>query len=566
MSVLDSLIATLAKFYPWDVTASDDLTDSVQFIQSSNSPEAVVQAGYAAGIITVAVATPFLFLLFQPALAVSVTALLTLVVVHTIHSGPKLAAAFSRIEALGQVPNLIGRMVLRMQIQPSTETAVQFAADTGFGPLCRSLNSHIDQSVGTPQTGLLSFAAEWGEEFPALRRACFLLASAEDAPIEERERTLERSLEAVLDGTRDQMSEFTETIRAPSTFIYSFGVMIPLALVALAPAAAIAEVTLTREIFIIIYNILLPIVLSGLGFWLLIRRPVAFPPPEVSRSHPDVPDSVFRPVVVGVLGGAGVYLIVQVIELGQLAPVSAIGFGLGMTLYLTYKPIADVRAYVRDVEEHLVDALYIAGRQISQGESVESAIDVAANRVPGETGAVFATASRLQTELRVSVEDAFLGTYGALADVPSPRAYGTVSLLSIAAKEGRSAGDAIVSMAEHLEDLQDVERVTRRELGEVTGTLHHTAMYFAPLVAGSTIALAEGIVIQQAEEVAHVPVESLAIVIGIYLILLCLILTPLSVGLRYGLDRALIGFEVSKSLLVSTPLYVLTVFVVGLVL
>ncbi len=561
-----SVLTALSALYPWEVEASEDLVESLSFIQAKCSAETVVRAGFGAGFVVLFVGALPAIMLFRPLLAITVISLLAFLTIHAIHSGPKLLAAFGRIEALGQSPNLIGRIVLRMQIQPATEMAVQFAADTGFGPLSRSLETHIDRARGTPRTGLISFADEWGDIFPAIRRSSHLLSTAQDATEEDRERTLDRSLEAVLDGTRDQMADFTESIRAPSTFIYSFGVMIPLALVALAPAASLAGIEVTTEAFIIIYNILLPIILIGLGLWLLIRRPVAFPPPKVTREHPDVPNSIRGPILLGIAGGIGLFVITTVLGLALLAPVSALGFGLGLALFGIYRPVAMVRAHVRAVERHLVDALYIAGRQVDEGEAVESAIDLAAKRVPGETGVVFGTASRLQNELRLTVEEAFLGTYGALNDIPSPRAYGTVSLLSIAASEGQPAGKAIVSMADHLEDLQDVERVTRRELSEVTGTLHHTAMVFAPLVAGSTIALAGGMVDQQVEGIGNVPVEALAVIVGVYLIMLCLILTPLSVGLRYGLDKALIGYEVSKALLVAAPLYVLTVFVVGLVI
>ena len=68
-----------------------------------------------------------------------------------------------------------------------------------------------------------------------------------------------------------------------------------------------------------------------------------------------------------------------------------------------------------------------------------------------------------------------------------------VSLLSIAAREGRPAGRAVVDTAEQLSELRTLEREARRELTSITRTLANTGAVFAPLVAGATVALAAGI-------------------------------------------------------------------------
>jgi len=230
-------------------------------------------------------------------------------------------------------------------------------------------------------------------------------------------------------------------------------------------------------------------------------------------------------------------------------------------------PIIAVRNHVRAVETHLTDALYLVGRQVAEGESVESAIELAADRVPAETGDVFDHAASLQRRLHLGVEAAFLGEYGALRDVPSPRARGTAALLAIAADEGQPAGRAIVSMADHLEELEDVEAETNRQLATVTDTLDNTTAYFGPLVAGATVGLAGMIATDTVGMVdgTTLSTDALGIVVGIYIILLCFILTPLSIALRYGLDRALFGYHIGRALTSAMLLYGLTVFIVGMI-
>ncbi|PGF18330.1 secretion system protein [Natrinema sp. CBA1119] len=571
MLLVPFLVQSLAALYPTDVAVSDALAESLSFTDSRYEGETIVRAGYGAGIVAAIVPLPLLLTAAPIPFVLFFVLVTPIAAIHGVHSMPHLQAAFRRTEALGETPNLVGRAVLRMQVQPALESAVRFAAETGSGPLSASLAGHIDRSIGTPGTGLLSFAEEWAEWFPALRRSSHLLVAAQDAPDAERVRTLDRSLSAVLNGTRSQMADFTSAIRAPATGLFAFGIMLPLALVSLVPTVPMVGYSVNIWLFVLLYNVVLPGTLIAASLWLLVRRPVAFPPPAIDHGHPDVPDRLRLRLLWGILASVCGYVTIATTGPGHLAPVAAIGLGVGVALVATYRPVLAVRQYVRDVEAHLTDALYIVGRQVAEGESVESAVELAGDRVPAETGAVFEDAAGIQRRLQTGVREAFLGHYGALRNVPSPRARGTAALLAIASEEGKPAGRAIVSMADHLEELEAVEAETKRNLEQVTGTLDNTAAYFAPLVAGATVGMAammssEDIIASGEVEAAAFPAESLAVVVGLYLIALCFIITPLSIGLRHGLDRALVGYHVGRTLVSAMILYVLTVAVIGVLL
>lgn len=576
---VSTLISLLARLYPWEVDASDELTEALSYLEAPHEPETVVRAGFGAGFLAPLLSLP-LFFLSVPIVGVSSVALfLAVATIHTIQTAPLLLASLRRSEALGQAPNLIGRIVLRMKIQPSLESSVKFAAETGNDPLSKSLQDHINRAMGTPGSGLLTFSDEWVEYFPSVRRSAHLLNTAQDAPGDKREQTLERALAAILNGTRDQMAEFTNAIRSPTTGLYAFGVMLPLALISLVPAISTTGVTITIEAFVIVYNFILPGVIIVVGGQLLVKRPVAFPPPQVTRDHPDIDTHWLVPAGAAVVAGGGAAgftivlgIIAPSVQIAHLAPISGIGLLIGVFLYLFYKPVVEVRDYVRDVETHLVDALYIIGRQVDESEAVESAIETAGERLPAATGDVFEQAAGRQHRLHLTVDQSFLGKYGVLEHIPSPRAHATARLLGIAAKEGQPAGMTIVSMADHLEELQEVERHTKREISSVTGTLKNTASVFGPLVAGATVALASTMVGQDitfsdlTADVAPLATELLGIVIGVYIIFLSLLLQPLAIGLKSGLDRPLIGYRVGRSLIMGVPIYISSVFFVGLIL
>lgn len=557
-----------------------DLRRALSFLDSPIPATIVVRAGYAVAALTAVFTFPVAVFFpvpvsWRPAL-VAITLSVAFGVAHAVHRGPVLFAALRRTRALGDAPGLVARAVLRMRVTPTVESAAAFAAQEGEGPLATSLGVHVRAAAGTPETGLTAFATAWMEWFPALRRASALVTAAGNAPPDERERTLDRAMTAVLEGTREKMSEFGESVRGPATGLYAFGVLLPLALVAVLPAARVAGFAVPPAVFVAVYTFFLPGGVLAASGWLLVRRPVAFPPPTVPGSHPALPDHRWPAIVVGFGAGVGAAGLALVWVSAWGASVVACGVGPGVALVLASRPVVEVHERVRAVEADLPDALYLVGRRVSKGVAVETAVAHAAGEVPGATGEAFAAAARVGRRLRVDVDDAFLGEEGALADLPSPRARSATALLGVAAREGRPAGAAIVATADHLAELAAVERDARRDLAEVTGTLRNTAAVFGPLVAGATVALAEGMAARAGEGLPLSPgeaatattpmsIELLGPAVGAYVLASAVVLTTLAVGLDRGLDRALVGHRVGRALCSATAVYVLTYLLAGIV-
>ena len=568
-----SFVITLADRWPderlpWAVKSTAELDSALAFLGTDLDGRTVICAGYAAatvvalvGLLPVALAPSA----FRPAVVVGVLAVVTVISVFARHAPVALATA-RRTSALGSAPALVGRAVLRMRVEPTCERAAEFAARTGSGALAANLREHVRRAAGTPRSGLGAFGATWGDRNPPLRRAALLVEAAADAPAGERGRTLDRAMTAVLDGTRDRTAEFANAVHGPTTALYAFGVLLPLALVAVLPAARVAGIPVSIPVLVVLYDVLLPLGLVAASAWLLVRRPAAFPPPSVSADHPDVPDPQWRwvAVAVGVVAGGAVAGIVGIVPTSPAWarwPV-AVAVAVGVPLVLWFRPVKAVRDHARAVESNLTDALYLVGRRVAEGRAVEESVAEAAAEVSGETGDVLAAAAGVQRRLRLDVRDAFLGEYGALADVPSSQARSVAELLALAGREGRPAGRAAVAMADHVDDLQRVEREARRELARVTATLRNTAAVFAPLVGGATVALADGMAAGTLGD--PFPTPSLGVAVGAYVLLLAAILTALATGLERGLDRALVGYRVGLALLSAAATYIAAFVAAGL--
>lgn len=557
----------MAAWYPGNVDPTPELHRALAFLDSDLQADTVVRAGYVVAapvamaclLALVAVGIPF------PA-AIPAGVGIGLGATHACHRLPVAAATLRRTRALGDAPELVARAALRLRLAATPERAATFAARTGAGPLARSLAAHTDRTRGESAAGLGGFADEWRSWFPALERSVSLLEAAVDAPPDERDRALDRALETVLDGAHDEMAAFAGEVRAPASGIYAFGVLLPLALVGVVPAARAGGVSVPAAAFVALYDIVLPVGLIGAGGWLLLRRPIALPPARVRSDHPDVPSGKRRGVIAGVAGFVcGGVVGSAIVPWG--APIAAAGLGVGAGLTVHYRPMARVRADVRAIESGVADATAVIGRRVAAGESVETAIESAADATTGRTSHLFATAAGVQRRLRVGVRRAFLGDRGALADVPSPRTEATASLLAVAAAQGRPAGATLVTLADHLTELRRVEAEARRELAAITGTLRHTAAVFAPLVGGATVAMAtqmaaseatlsgSGSLAGPAPGGAVIPPSTLGVAVGAYVLALAAILTAVAAGLDRGLDRALVGYRVGLALLAATPTY-----------
>jgi Flp pilus assembly protein TadB len=558
------VVERLAGWWPWTVDASPDTDRALAYLAAGGAAETLAAAARAAAVLVVVAgvgAGASVATLTDPRLGIAVGSAVVAAgaaVPFVADRGPRFLATLARTRALGSAASLVGRAALRLRIDPTVERAASFAASTGHGALAASLGEHVERAAGTPRSGLDAFAQEWRDRFPALGRAVARLDAAASAPAAERDRQLDRAVEAALDGVREELASFTSEIRGAVTGLYAFGVLLPLALIGVLPAARATGVRLSLPVVVALYDIVLPTVVVAAGAWILARRPVAFPPPRVGRDHPETPDGRLHVVGSGAVAAAGGALAAAGLVAPWAAPVAAVGLGVGVALVVDARPAKRVHERVRAVESDLHDACHLVGRRVAAGEAVETAIADAARRLTGATGEMLADAAEQQRRLGVTVGEAFDGECGALATLPSRRAREVATLFSLAATEGRPAGEALVATAEHVAELDRVEREARRELAQVTETLANTAAAFGPIVGGATVALSARVAHTETTApfgAAPLPTAELGLAVGAYVLWLAAALTALSTGLAHGLDRTLVAHRVGVALCLATVCY-----------
>ncbi|TQD25453.1 hypothetical protein FKV42_09330 [Methanolobus vulcani] len=525
----------------------------------------------------------------------------------------KLHAKWMKVSSLGDMPEIVSYLVMSMKLVPNMEVAIRFAAGNSGRPLAKDLkkmiwNLHVREYRGIDDA-ILEFSNIWGKDSEYFKRALHLIKSSTSEPDEaQRVITLNRSLDLVLESTKNLMDSFASKLKTPTYVLYSVFILIPLALVALMPAITVVGIRFGIGTLVIVYDVILPLFTFAYAEYILMKRPAAFIPQDIPDSHPELKgirkrkqESLILSIVIGlVISSLGYILvlkgnpwnIVSTNTLEGIIPptlfvIWGIVFAVAIYLNISYAPYKKIRDKIHKMESEFSDALFILGRRISEGRSAEEAFIHTATTMNGsDIAPAFERISLNLMNMRTDVYSAiFDEDFGAFKDIYSERIKTTMKLLVESTHKSHAiAGVAIVKLADHLKELQDVELNIKQSLYDMTSTMRSTAAVFAPLIAGVTIALSEVIakILENiSDSIRRLPENSLPgpaqispenlnqsipsdlfmFAIGIYIILITVILIRFSGTIEYGGDRAQLRYEIGQILPVTIIVFtVSTIF------
>jgi Flp pilus assembly protein TadB len=548
------------------------------------------------------------------AVIIIITVLIPVTVLFYLSEYPKIQAKFIKIRSLGDIPEILSYIVMSMKLVSNMELAISFAAENSSRPLASDMRKLIwDMHVrvySSMDDALIAFANQWGRNSEYFKRALHLVKSSTNEPDEaQRVITLNKSLDIVLEGTRKMMEGFAARLKTPTYILYSIFILIPLALVALLPALTIVGVHIEPVILILIYDLILPIITFAYAQYILLQRPATFPPPRIPDEHPRLVNIRYRKnlvmvvsLIVAVCISASGFMWLSLGNPGGIISTGAMDgyisvffpFIWGITAFITiytlgvYTPYKNIRDEIKEIESQFADALFVLGRRITEGRSPEWAFMQTAQTMKGSLiGETFEDVARNLSILRTTLIGAiFDKEYGAFRNIYSERVHTTMHLFTKSVyKSHTAAGIAIVKLADHLKELQEVEENIKRSLYDVTSTMRSTAILFAPLIGGITLALSE--VIQKIlENIAHeasklpddigmgaimedvgsgmeqsISPDVFMFSIGFYMIILVVILVRFAGGIEYGEDKAQFMYDLGSLLPVSILVFTLSVVV-----
>ncbi len=203
---------------------------------------------------------------------------------------PRTHARYLQIHSLGDIPEILSYLVMYLKLVPNLENSVKFAAAESSTTLAADLRKLVwDMEIRVyhgMNDAIVQFAVRWGRWSEYFKRSLHLLRSS----ISERDEasriiTLDRALDVSLEGTKETMNEFANRLHQPTVILYSIGIMIPLSLVAMLPAAGLVGLRITIIHVFLLYDVLLPLFVLLYTRKILLARPAAFHPSSIPSDH-----------------------------------------------------------------------------------------------------------------------------------------------------------------------------------------------------------------------------------------------------------------------------------------
>ncbi|PNX54012.1 MAG: hypothetical protein BV458_01475 [Thermoplasmata archaeon M9B2D] len=542
------------------------------------------------------------------------------VIMNLIFNFPLSYARNTQIHSLGDIPEILSYLVMYLKLVPNLENSLKFAASESSTTLAYDLRKLLwDMEIRVyhgAHDALSHFATRWGRFSEYFKRSLHLIQSSLHEKNEvSRIVTLDRALDVSLEGTKETMNQYANKLHQPTVILYSIGIMIPLSLVAMLPAAGLVGIRITLLQMFALYDILLPLFVFFYTRKILLSRPAAFNPSIIPRDHPElVGIHIKKRLVVAVAVGFcislpgfflillsalthektsslffNIYQMTQGINAFFPVPLFFI-WGVAATLSIycvgVYGPYKKVRDNIRQMENEFSDALYILGKRISEEKSPEESFAYTAVTMQKSMIAdLFRQTSYNLIAMHTNIHDALYNhEFGSMKDVYSNRIKAIMRLFVEGTQKSQQATSAsLIRIADHLKQLQEIEKKIRDMLYELTSTLRTTIMVFAPLIAGVTLAITQLISTiltsfhsnapsisstgsplsfsenAQSFMVENVRPEFFVLIIGIYLIELVFLLTRFINGLNEGDDKATFLYSLGKSMPMSIVVFSVTI-------
>jgi len=422
-------------------------------------------------------------------------ALLTPIILSSFYlNAPETYAQAEERRMLRESPSVIGCMTMSMQVCPSLEQAVTFAAERGEGVLAQRLKealwANVTRAKGSLNEALDDMSATLSRANDSLRQSLHLVISATcERTKEGMDRLLDKANAVALAGVRDAVDSYISSLTMPTMVLFSLGTLLPIMMFSLLPLLSLGtsmsvESTSTAIPFPYLAFILLVVIPSSalIYAWSILSRN----PLGMVSGREDV-RSLFPPHLLLVWGAA--VASAALLNMGPLAISGAVVLTPCPFLYWRLRSYSSAHKIKGLLEKEATAVLFQVGNRMVSGSTAERALESVALNM--REGAFVDMMSSLLYRQRLTgrrLEDLLVedGTLRAASPV-AENAYATV--LQCARRDPVYAGQIALHLAQMLSDLRGCQARVEERLRGVVDMMRSTGTFFAPMVLGVTGAL-----------------------------------------------------------------------------
>jgi len=465
---------------------------------------------------------------------------------YYVYGLPQRLAQKWRLKASSQMVPCILYIVVYMRHTSNLELAIEFASQHLQAPLSLDFKKifwNVETGkYSTIKESLDAYLETWRDYSLEFIEAFHLIEGSLYEPNESRRiESLDKALNGILDGIKEKMEDYTNSVQAPLTNLYMLGIVLPTLAIALLPLAS----TLVGESFkwyhvMILFDIIVPFFVFYLTNNILAQRPGGYGEEELLEQNPNyhyyksnkpyytaaiiaIPFILiglmpllwnFTPLP-NLLGLQKDYtfgqLGIPIMEnsyifdyKGTAGPFSVfalllslcIPLGMMLFFYISYnqktKILLKTRNETKKIEEFFASSMFQLGNRLADGVPAELVFGRVAESSKGTPSEDFfkMVNSNIQ-RLGMSVNEAiFNRTRGAILYFPSPLIKTSMKILIESVKKGLSvASRALMSISQYVKNIHSTNERLKNLLAEVVSSMQSNISFLAPVLAGIVIGL-----------------------------------------------------------------------------
>ncbi|MEM5801794.1 MAG: hypothetical protein QXQ18_00155 [Candidatus Aenigmatarchaeota archaeon] len=512
-----------------------------------------------------------------------------------------------RLKATSEMVLCVNYMVISLRISPNLENAIKFASENLKSALGYDLrmvlwNVYTGKYYST-QEGFDHFINKWKRENEEFAEALTLLKSAVFKTAEERERFLSNALRVIIDGSKTRIKKYSRELRAPIGAVNALGILLPaLGLVLISVFAFFLPFKIPAISFVLVFNLIIPVIIYSLLNNILSKRPFSFPVPDITIHPKFKKEKTILKGIISLLPFIA-FLSYSILSLSRLQKGDFLGeliyslliilglaFSIILYVLLIHYPKLKLRNEIESIESEFPDALYQLSFQLEKGLPMESAIESILPRIKTLHVKNFLKKIRENIlTLGLTFESAiFDKKLGAIYYFPSKLLESIMGMVASIMKKGlKEVSSSMRTVSKYLLDTQDVMENFRDILSESVAEMTIQKYLLFPIVSAVIIAIIamifqvffilgnlsekfiKGLEVPTdvgeiiSEEIMFgflnlsnvVPTYQIQLIVGFYLIEMIFILSSTQIIISRGDDVILKSVDLMKSLIVAMSIY-----------
>jgi hypothetical protein len=344
-----------------------------------------------------------------------------------------------------------------------------------------------------------------------------MIAASESGDGNERKRMLKDAADLALAGLKEAGEAYGASLNTPCMVVFGLGIMVPMILMSILPMLNLGGMFGRSPIS--------PAALSAITL-IVIPAAIATVILSIKESNPFMSaadEKADLRYVMPFIGAAAIaFLIHSRTGSLELSVTSAFAV-VGAVMYAVMRPEAGREKVRAEQEACLKDSVFELGNRLSSGENFENAV-VAAVGIKKECVPL---ADALRNEMLMCRGDCCAAVDTVIGGI-SPTVSGFVcDIHRCSRKDIRDAGRLAISLGRQLQDQETVRKGIGNKLKGMVDMMTGTAMLFAPLVLGMSVAMLRPL----ADLVGGGAGDTAAILV-VYLIELCVLTAFLTAYLK----------------------------------